>query len=168
MARLTSLSVDNFSEDLHLFRHRGGVTPSQFSEELGQLKHLEMSSVVVDDAFLDALGMLTRLTSLILTSRRTPLDPYLICPRLNNLTELMELTIYSEEPTPVRNDQFPQLCLPKLRRLSLPLSGVDFDKQRALWKLHPCLRTLQCPETNWILNEVLRHSLRRRRTSDAL
>ena len=136
MTNLTSLSICTFPEALHLFR-RYGATPSQFSQELRALKHLSIRNVVIDDLFLEALGLLTPLTSLFLESA----DPYLVCPRLSNLSELMELEISSPR-TCVRNGEFPQLFLPKLRRLDLPLSGVDANVCEALLKTLPCLRKM--------------------------
>ena len=139
MPNLTSLSIDIVSDcpyliDLH------GVTLSLFSQELKKLKRVSLESVVVDDAFLDALGGLTQLTSLTLASRRNFVDPYVACPRLSKLTKLMQLTISPPMPTPVRNDEFPQLCFPKPSELDLPLSGVDDTMHQALLKTLPFLR----------------------------
>ena len=141
MTNLTSLSIYRFPEDLRLFRING-VTPSQFSQKLGKLQHLSMRCVLADDAFLDALGMLTQLTSLTLGSRNNPLDPYMVCPRLANLTELMELTISPSVPTPVRNGEFPLLCLPKLRKLDLPVRCTNANMCQALLETLPCLRQM--------------------------
>ncbi len=141
MTNLTSLSVLAPWSFERLFRHQG-VKPSQFSQELGRLKHLSTLNVLVDDLFLEALGMLTQLTSLQLENTAASLDPYLLFPRSNNLSELVELKISSPVAIPVRNGGLPQLCLPKLRKLDLPLRGTDDNMRKELWKTLPCLRKM--------------------------
>ena len=149
MTNLTSLSICSFLNAVRLFHH-DGVTPSQFSQELRALKYLSISRVLIDGLFLEALGMLTQLTSCQLGSSAAHVDPYLVCPRLSNLSELIDLRI-SSPITCVRNGEFPQLCLPKLRELDLSLSGVDADMRKALWKTLPCLRKLSLSGRRWAL-----------------
>ena len=144
MTNLTSLSILVPSGFERLF-HRRSVTPFQFSQEFGRLKHLSTLNVVVDDLFLEALGMLTILTSLQLTSNAASVDPYPLFPRLNNLSELVELKISSPVATPLHNDGFPQMCLPRIRKLDLPLTGTDASMRAALAKTLPCLRDLSLP-----------------------
>ncbi len=144
MTNLTSLSVLAPSGFERLFRPQG-VTPSQFSQELRRLKHLSTLNVLIDDLFLEALDMLTQLTSLQLANNAASVDPYLLFPRSNNLSELVELKISSPVAIPVRNGGFPQLCLPKLRKLDLPLRGTDDNMCEALWKTLPCLREMSLP-----------------------
>ena len=142
MTNLSSLSIDAFSENLCLFR-RHSVTPSQFSQEIGRMQNLSIQNVLIDDLFLEALGMLTRLTSLIIADdSRSPVDPYLVCPRLSNLSKLMELEISFQRVSYACDGEFPQLCLPKLRKLDLPLSGVDANMCKSLLKTLPCLRKM--------------------------
>ena len=140
MTNLTSLSVLAPWSFERLFRHQG-VKPSQFSQELGRLKHLSTLNVLLDDLFLEALGMLTQLTSLKMNTTIS-VNLYHLLPSLSNLLELMELEI-SCPSTLVRSDEFLQLCLPKLRKFDLPLRGTDDDMRRALWKTLPCLRKMR-------------------------
>ena len=148
MTNLTSLSILVPSGFERLF-HRRSVTPFQFSQEFGRLKHLSTLNVVVDDLFLEALGMLTILTSLQLTSNAASVDPYPLFPRLNNLSELVELKISSPVATPLHNDGFPQMCLPRIRKLDLPLTGTDASMRATLAKTLPCLRDLMLPMENY-------------------
>ena len=145
MTNLTRLSISTFYHDLRFF-HNHGVTPSQFQQELGKLQHLSIQSVLADDSFFDAVGMMTQLTSLVFSYYTVCADIYLVCPRLSNLTELMELEITSGRETCVRNGALPQLRFPKLRKLRLPLSGTDANMQKTLWKTLPCLRKMSLPE----------------------
>ena len=145
VTNLTSLSI-NISPggDLRPF-HGHRVTPSRFSQDLGRLKHLLIRRVLADDLFFDAVGMLTRLTSLVFSDYTVCADIYLVCPRLSNLTELKALEISSGKATCIRNGELPQLRFPKLRKLNLPLSGTDANMQKRLWKILPCLRKLSLP-----------------------
>ena len=146
MTDLTSLEIDFISKDLRLFPNNG-VTPSQFSEKLGRLKHLSIQHVLNNHWFLDAVGMLTQLTSLKLVDNKASLDPHLACRQLSHLTELVELVIsFQETLHSVSDFNFPQLYLPKLRVLELPYDDVYDNSHRALWKglwkSFPCLRSL--------------------------
>ena len=141
MTNLTSLVIRDCLKELHLF-HSDDVTPSQFSGKLAKLKHLSIRPVAVDDLFLDAVGMLTQLTSLVFGGHTASVDPYALCLHLSNLTELIELKISCLALTSIRNDEFPQLYLPKLRELDFPLSSTDANICRAMWKTLPCLRKM--------------------------
>ena len=146
MTNLTSLSIDLISKRLRLFPNKR-VTPSQFSEKLGRLKHLSIQHVLNNHWFLDAVGMLTQLTSLTLVDSKASLDPHIACCELSHLTELVELVIsFQETLHSVSDFNFPQLYLPKLRVLELPYDGVYDNSHRALWKglwkSFPCLRSL--------------------------
>ena len=148
MTNLTSLSVLAPSSIERLFRPQG-VTPSQFSQELRRLKHLSTFNVMADDLFLEALGMLTQLTSLKMNTA-TSVSLYHLLPSLCNLLELMELKISCPASTLVRSDGFLQLCLPKLRQLNVPLRGTDDDMRRALWKTLPCLREMTLAGSTYV------------------
>ena len=143
MTNLTSLDIQipHYRQELNLF-HSDGVTPAQFSGKLAKLKRLSIRHVAVDDSFLDAVGMLTQLTSLFFENYITSVDPYVLYPQLSNLTELIELNIFCLALPPTRNNEFPQLCLPKLRKLDFSLSSIDANVCRAMWKTLPCLRKM--------------------------
>ena len=131
MTNLASLSILIPFGFERLFHHRS-VTPSQFSQELGSLKNLSTLNVLVNNLLLKAPGMLTQLTSLQLANNAASVDPYLSFPRSNNLSELVELEISSPAATPVRNDEFPQLCMPKVREVDLSIGGTDDNMRKAL------------------------------------
>ena len=136
MTNLTSLDI-NSAAQLHLF-HPQGAEPCRFAQELRDLKALTTRNVSVDDLFLDALEAMTQLTELSLSSARN-VDPFLVCPRLSPLSNLRVLSI-SVRRSFAGCFEFPQLCLPKLRELDLPLSDIDANAYRALLKTLPCLR----------------------------
>ena len=141
MTNLTSLSINIRTKKLRLM-HSYTLTSSLFLPKLERLEHLSLHSALVDDAFLEALGMLTQLTSLILYSGNGYVDPYRVCSQLSNLTELLELAILCPTSIPIRMKELPQLCLPKLRKLNLPFRRTDTNVCKALWKTLPCLRQM--------------------------
>ena len=138
LTNLTSLWIDS-GDKLRLFQP-GGVTPSQFSRQLSKLKDLETMDVIVDDLFLEALTDVTGLTKLCLFCSTSILDPYIVCPRLSPLSNLEVLKILCSAYPASRRLGLPQMHLPKLRELDLPLSGTDVNMRREVWQTFPCLR----------------------------
>ena len=142
LTNLTSLSIKS-SGELRLFQH-GSVTPLQFSRQLSKLKYLKTIDVRVDDLFLDALAYMTGLTKLCLASRRSLVDLRIVFPRLTTLSnlEVLKISCYNHLIDCLASFRIrvPQTRLPKLRELSLPLSGTDVDERRELWQMFPCLR----------------------------
>ena len=138
LTNLTSLSI-NSGNELRLFQ-ADGVTPSQFSRQLSKLKDLETANVHMDDVFLDALTDMTGLTKLCLFCSASILDPYIVCPRLSPLSNLEVLKISCPERSVSRRLGLPQMHLPKLRELSLPLANTDVSERREVWQMFPCLR----------------------------
>ena len=138
LTNLTSLWIDSGNK-LRLFQP-GGVTPSQFSRQLSKLKDLETMDVIVDDSFLEALTDMTGLTKLCLFCCASRVDPYIVCPRLTPLSNLKVLRIWCSEYPVSCGIGLPQMDLPKLRELDLPLSGTDVSARREVWQTFPCLR----------------------------
>ena len=138
LTNLTSLSIKS-SDELRLF-HPNCATPSQFSRQLSGLKDLETRNVRVDDLFVDALADMTGLTKLCLVNRLSVVDPYTVCPRLSLLSNLEVLKISCIESRFNSRVGLPQMRLPKLRELNLPLANTDLSARREVWQMFPCLR----------------------------